>query len=439
MNRGLFTKDFTLVVIGQIISLFGNAVLRFALPLYLLNQTGSPALLGVVTAGALIPSIVFSPIGGMVADRVNKRTVMVVLDFFTAAVTWGFSMCLEGESLVFLLTGTLMLLYGIAGAYQPSVQASIPALIKRENLIAANAVINVVSSFSSLLGPALGGILYSVCGLRPLLWICAVCFTLSAIMEIFINIPFQKQNAEGRIRDLVRADFAESFRFIRRERPVIGKVTQIACGINLFLSSLILVGTPWLVTEVFMLGEKANQLYGFAQGALAFGGLLGGMLAGIFARRMNIRKTGNLVVAAALCLVPIAISLFLGFPDLVSYGILTFCCFLIMILATVFTVRMISFVQAETPKHLIGKVMSVILTISMCAQPLGNVLYGILFERLRGLEFMVILLAAASSFVLAICTKEVFQALPEEGGQQAEVADCVRGQEGLEETERNEL
>ena len=52
---------------------------------------------------------------------------------------------------------------------------------------------------------------------------------------------------------------------------------------------------------------------------------------------------------------------------------------------------------------------------------------------------MVILLAAASSFVLAIRTKEVFQALPEEGGQQAEVADCVRGQEGLEETERNEL
>ncbi len=415
MNRGLFTRDFTLVVIGQIISLFGNAVIRFALPLYLLNQTGSSVLLGTVTAWALVPSIVFSPIGGIVADRVNKRTIMVVLDFFTAAVTLGFSTCLEGESLVLLLTLTLMLLYGIAGAYQPSVQASIPALVKRDNLMTANAVINVVSSFSSLLGPALGGILYSVCGLRPLLWVCAACFTLSAIMEIFIKIPFQKQSSGGRIRDIVRADFMESIRFIRRERPVIGKVTQIACGINLFLSSLILVGMPWLVTEVFVLSEKANQLYGFAQGALAMGGLLGGMAAGIFGGRMNIRKTGNLVIAAALCLVPIGVSLFFGFPDLVSYGILTFFCFLIMILATVFTVRMISFVQAETPKHLIGKVMSVILTISMCAQPLGNVLYGVLFERLRGREFVVILLAAAASSVLAVSTKRVFQALPNEG------------------------
>ena len=59
--------------------------------------------------------------------------------------------------------------------------------------------------------------------------------------------------------------------------------------------------------------------------------------------------------------------------------------------------------------------MSVILTISMCAQPLGNVLYGVLFERLRGREFVVILLAAAASSVLAVSTKRVFQALPNEG------------------------
>ena len=56
MEQKLFSKDFTLVVIGQIISLFGNAALRFALPLYLLNQTGSSALYGTVMACALIPS-----------------------------------------------------------------------------------------------------------------------------------------------------------------------------------------------------------------------------------------------------------------------------------------------------------------------------------------------------------------------------------------------
>ena len=87
----LFSKDFTLVVIGQIISLFGNAGVRFVLPLYLLNQTGSSVLYGLVTACAFIPTILMSPIGGIVADRVNKRNIMVVLDFFTAGVILGFS------------------------------------------------------------------------------------------------------------------------------------------------------------------------------------------------------------------------------------------------------------------------------------------------------------------------------------------------------------
>lgn len=81
MKKARFSRDFILVVIGQIISLFGNAALRFAIPLYLLNQTGSSVLYGMVTACAFLPSIVMSPIGGIVADRVNKRTIMVVLDF----------------------------------------------------------------------------------------------------------------------------------------------------------------------------------------------------------------------------------------------------------------------------------------------------------------------------------------------------------------------
>ena len=119
MKQQLFSKDFTLVIIGQIISLFGNAIIRFALPLYLLNLTGSSALYGAVTACAFIPAILLSPIGGIAADRVNKRNIMVVLDFFTAAVILSFSLLMNRMNLILLLTVTLMLLYSIAGAYQP--------------------------------------------------------------------------------------------------------------------------------------------------------------------------------------------------------------------------------------------------------------------------------------------------------------------------------
>lgn len=410
MNQKLFSKDFTLVVIGQIISLFGNAAVRFALPLYLLNLTGSSALYGTVTACAFIPAILLSPVGGIVADRVNKRNIMVILDFFTAAVILAFSMLMNEANLILLLTVTLMLLYGIAGAYQPSVQASIPALTSQDNFMAANSIINIISSFASLAGPVLGGILYSAYGLKPVLRVCVVCFILSAVMEIFIQIPFQKQASEGGVLKTAGADFAESIRFIRKEKPVIGKAVLVICGINLFLAAMIVVAVPYLVTEALNLeASQANRLYGFAEGALAAGGLAGGIGAGVFANRLTIHKSGNLVIACAVCVFPIGVSLALVSSAMINYTVITVCCFAIMVCSTLFTVQMMSFIQAETPQNLIGKVIAVILTVSMCAQPLGNAFYGVLFEICKGCEYAVVLFSGVVSLMIAIGAGNIFK------------------------------
>lgn len=412
MNQKLRSKDFTLVVIGQIISLFGNAAIRFALPLYLLNLTGSSALYGTVTACAFIPAILLSPIGGIVADRVNKRNVMVILDFFTAAIILAFSLLMNGVNLILLLTVTLMLLYGIAGAYQPAVQASIPALVDQDNFMAANSIINIISSFAALIGPVLGGVLYSAYGLEPVLWVCMVCFILSAVMEIFIKIPFVKQASDGGILKIAKTDFSESIRFIRKEKPVIGKALLVICGINLFLSSMIIVALPYLVTEVLNLeAAQANRLFGFAEGALAAGGLAGGIGAGVFANKLAIQKSGNLVIACAVCVFPIGAALMLFSSGIMNYIVITVCCFAIMVFSTIFTVQTMSFLQAETPQNLIGKVIALILTVSMCAQPLGNALYGILFEICRGFEYTVVLFSGVVSLIIAISTRNIFSKL----------------------------
>lgn len=410
MDQKLFSKDFTLVVIGQIISLFGNAALRFALPLYLLNQTGSSALYGTVMACAFIPSILLSPVGGIVADRVNKRNVMVILDFFTAALILIFCLFMDGANLVVLLTATLMILFGIAGAYQPSVQAVIPALVGENHIMAANSVVNTISSFASLLGPVLGGVLYSAYGLKPVLWVSIVCFVSSAVMEIFIHIPFQKQVSEGGIWEIVRADFAQSVRFIRRDNPVIGKAVLAVCGINLFLSSMITVALPYLVTEVIELdATRANRLYGYAEGILAAGGIAGGVCAGIFAKRLSVRKVGMLIVVSAGCLFPVAVSLAVFSSGMVNYVVLTTGCFVIMTCCTVFTIQMLTFFQTVTPPNLLGKVIAVIMTIAMCAQPFGNAMYGVLFELCKGFEYAVVLTAGAATLGIAVGMRGIFQ------------------------------
>lgn len=410
MEQKLFSKDFTLVVIGQIISLFGNAAVRFALPLYLLNRTGSSALYGTVTACAFLPAILLSPVGGIVADRVNKRNIMVILDFFTAGVIAVFSLLMGTADIVLLTTVVLMLLYGISGAYQPSVQASIPVLVTPEHSMAANSVVNTISSFASLMGPVLGGILYSAYGLKSVLGVCTVCFILSAVMEIFIKIPFVRPLSGGKIWRTIKSDFRESIHFIVKEKPVIGKALLVVCGINLFLSSMLTVGLPYMVAEVLYLdGDLANRLYGFAEGALAAGGLVGGISAGVFAKKFSIQKAGNLIIASAAGVFPAGLALLFFSSGILNYIILTVCCFFIMVFSTIFAVQMLSFFQTETPSDLVGKVIAVVLTVSMCAQPLGNVVYGILFEVCRGYEFAVILFAGAVSLLMTVRTKGIFE------------------------------
>ncbi len=89
-----------------------------------------------------------------------------------------------------------------------------------------------------------------------------------------------------------------------------------------------------------------------------------------------------------------------------------------MVCSTVFTVQIMSFVQTETPPNLIGKVIAVMMAVSMCAQPLGNALYGILFEICKGYEFAVVLFAGFVSLAIAVGMKNIFKRLIPKTGQE---------------------
>lgn len=399
----LLNRNFTLILIGQIISLFGNATLRFALPLYLLDRTGSSSLFGIVLACSFIPMVILSPVGGLLADRVNKRNIMVFLDFLTAFLT-GLFLLLNGslspQALVLIV---MMLLSGIQSLYQPSVQASIPFLQEKGNLMTANAIINQVSALANLIGPVLGGIVYEAFGVTQVVLISGICFLLSAVMELFIRIPVNKLPENGSILSIVKGDFAESIHYIHREKPVIQKVIIIVALFNLVLTSMVIVGIPVIIKIHLAL---SGQLYGYAQGISAAGGLAGGILVGVLANRLRAEKVWKLLLAAAATLLPMALCLLFDAPPMVSYLVIVCCYFLMMVLATMFSVQMLSFVQSEVPGSLIGKVISFVMAMSMCSQPLGQALYGVLFDWAA--PQWIILGSMAAAAVIVIASRKAF-------------------------------
>lgn len=406
----LFKRDFTMVVIGQIISLFGNAIIRYALPLYLLNQTHSPALFGIVSALSFLPMIFFAPIGGILADRVNKRNVMVILDFFTAAITLTYSFVMGSFSLVPLLIAVMMIFYAIYSAYQPAVQASIPVLAAPENLNSANAVINMVSSLAGLIGPALGGIIFASFGLMPILYIGAGCFACSAIMEIFIHIPFKKVKTEDSVFKIAKNDIISSLRFIKNDKPIVAKVSVLIAVINCFFSALIIVGVPVIVTERMGFSQDlGNQLYGYAQAALALGGLFGGLFVGIFGRKLKVENSYKLLFLCSFTLIPIALATAFKDIPMLSYVVIVVSCVLMMFCSTVFSIVMMAYLQKITPENLIGKVIALVTCVSLCSNPLGQLLYGFLFDNIKDAVYLIFAGALALCIVVSIFAARIIK------------------------------
>lgn len=405
----LFNRNFIMVLVGQIISLFGNTILRFALPLYLLNETKSASLYGVVQACAFIPMILATPIGGIVADRVNKRNIMVILDFGTAALTTAVMLFLGKVNIVGLLLVAMILLYAIQGAYQPAVQASIPVLVPEDGIMQANSMINIVSSLSQLVGPVIGGMLFGFLGIKPILLVSVFCFLVSAIMEIFIVIPFNKKQSSEGVFSIVLSDMKESFKFMIKDRPEILKVSVLLAVINLLLSACAMVGLPVIVTQKLGFNPSdANRLYGYIEGAMGAGSLAGGVLGGIFAKKMRIKNSSILLVLCCISVVPIAAALSISLPAMVTYMVIMASSFVMMMTSTLFSVQLMAALQILTPNDLLGKVISCAMCVAMCGAPLGQAVYGIAFEKLGDMPQLPFAFAAAAGVVIAACSVKLF-------------------------------
>ena len=407
------SRDFTLVVAGQIVSLFGNAILRFALPLYLLKETGSSALFGTVTACALLPMILLSLLGGVLADRVNKRNIMVGLDFLTAFVITVFYFLVGTVPVVPLFIVTLMVLYGISGTYQPAVQASIPALVPKDRILWAGAVVNQVGSLANFTGPVIGGMLYGFWGIGSILRVSILCFILSAIMEIFIVIPFRGRPAEKRILCVVKEDMKESIWFLRKKKPVFIRICFMIAGLNLFLSSMITIGIPVIIVERL---SMADQLLGVSQGLLAVGGMIGGLCTVVFAKILRPGKAWFFILLCAFSVCVMGGGMLLAKQlRFLKYLILSGTGLLVMVFSTMFSIQMLAVVQTQTPSELTGKVVACIMAFIMCAQPAGQLLYGLLFEKISVETPFIMMGTGAVSFFIALYAKKILKEL---GGEE---------------------
>lgn len=403
----LKNRNYTLMIIGQIISLFGNAILRFSISLYILDKTGSAAIFAMILSISIVPTILLSPAGGIIADRISRKHIMLVLDFITSGIILAFSILAINNQLTTLIIAVVMILLSIIQAcYQPSVQSAIPLLVKEDQLIQANGIAVQINALSNLLGPILGGMLYSLIAFPHLLWISAFCFFVSALIECVMKIPFIKSVRQHGMLKTALDDIKDGMRFIMKDKPELFRLLLILALLNLVLSSLITVGLPVISNITLAL---PSIFYGWLEAGVAIGSIIGSIALPVFFKKQTIQSSYRFLLLASISFSFIGVAMLFHINVYTSYALILCASMISMMFATMFNILAQTFMQQNTPQHLLGKVSSFVTMIVMCAYPIGQSIYGWLFDTFSNNLPIILFIACILSLLISLKTKNALK------------------------------
>jgi len=401
-------KDFNLMVMGQIVSILGSALLRFALSLYVLDITGREDIFATLYAISNIP-LLLSPLGGAIADRFSRRNLMVIFDFTSSAIVLIYLLFMMGGNTSVWLIGVVMVLLSIISSlYTPAVTASVPLLVEPNKLEAANGLVQAVQALSNVVAPILGGVLYGYMGVRVLVVVSCISFALSAVMEIFIKIPFVKREHAGNIAATIARDLKDGFAYVIKQ-PFILKSMILAALLNLLLTPYFVVGSP-IVLRVTMGGSET--MYGIGMGVINAATILGALTIGIFAKKMRMNTLYRWLLLIAILIMPMAFAvtpfmLSMGFYP--SFLLFITCAVPVAMAMTIISIFVITKVQKRTPNENLGKVMAIITAASQCAAPIGQVLYGFAFKGFSSSIYLPTLLVSVSVIIMSVVAKYILR------------------------------
>jgi len=215
LNINLFT-------VGKLVSLLGTYLYSFAISLYILKVTGSGTSFAFSILLGTLPRIILSPIAGSITDRINKKKMIVVLDFLSGAVvlTLLVTCILYGIKIPFIYVSTFILAV-ISTFFNTCFSAAIPRLVSDRKLVKINSYNRAIDSGSSILGPVLAGMVFGLVSMNLFLLINGLSFILSGISELFIDFDLNKSQqlkppvGKMSIKNLLQ-DMKEVLSFIKK-------------------------------------------------------------------------------------------------------------------------------------------------------------------------------------------------------------------------------
>lgn len=282
---GMF--GFTIVWLGQIISVLASAMSQFGLTIFMFQETGSATALGLMQVFFITPFLIISPIAGVMVDRHNRKMMMMVSDLGAGLAT---IMILILQSLGILEFWHLYftsIVYGLGMAFQwPAYSAAITTLVPKEQYGRANGMMSLIDAGPGVIAPLLAGALLPLIGLTGILFFDVATFILAIGALMIVHIPQPPRTVEGEQgKGSIWKEAAYGFKYIFARPSLLGLQLTFFFG-NLF------AGIAMTLLAPMILSRTANDslMLGSVQTAGAVGGLIGGIAMsawGGFKRRVH--------------------------------------------------------------------------------------------------------------------------------------------------------
>ncbi|MFH1398006.1 MAG: MFS transporter [Candidatus Omnitrophota bacterium] len=377
MFSSLSVPNYRLYWSGMFISLTGNWIQIVALSWLVFQLTNSAFLLGVVGFLSSIPIFLFSLFGGVIADRMNKRNVLL----FTQVVFMALAFILAILTQIKLITpGQIMLIAVLNGTIMafdaPSRQAMVVELVGKKHLMNAIALNSVAFNSSRIIGPALAGIFVSLIGMSGCFYINALSFIAVIIALLFINIT-KVRGAFGKSAGAI-ADLKEGLMFIR-DNPLILILVAMIGIMSLFGTSYAIL-MPIFANDILKVGVKG---LGILMSSAGVGAVIASL---VLARLGDFKYKGYLLIISSLVF---SLSLIL-FSFSRSY-LLSIFSLILMGWGNVSLFALVNTILQSTVKdEFRGRIMSVYMFTFAGMMPFGNLISGSLASK-TGAPFAVML------------------------------------------------
>lgn len=351
--------------IGQIVSLVGSALVQFALVWYVTKQTGSAAVLATATTAALLPNILLGPFVGALVDRWNRKLVMIIADLVVALATVVLAMLFATGAIQIWHIVAILLTRSAAGVFQgPARIAATTLMVPKEHLSRLGGINQAVDGMITVFSPALGALLLELLPMQGVLAVDIITAAIAiALLIFFVRVPQPKNKpkADKVTPRSLMADVREGIRYIVTW-PGLFLMIVMASLLNMFLAP----GANLLPLHVTTFFGKGAQELAWLQAAMGIGGIVGGLLLGIwggFRRRVWTVLMGILGIGAGM--------LIFGLIPANRYIISLIFMGMVGFMASISNGSFGPLLQTKVPPEVQGRVFMLLSSLTMAMMPIG--------------------------------------------------------------------